>query len=67
MALVVPRKGHDLDVGTIRAALHAAAAAGDIPQYGVPEQIRLVDELDKTSVGKLDKKALRERYVEKVD
>ncbi len=67
MALVVPRKGYDLDVETIRAALQAAAAAGDIPRYGVPEQIRLVDELDKTSVGKLDKKALRARYVEKVD
>lgn len=66
MALVVPRDGYKLDVDTIRSALKAAAAAGVIPRYGVPEQIKLVDQLEKTSVGKLDKKALRARYVEQV-
>ena len=67
MALVVPRKGVDLDVETVRSALKAAAEAGEIPRYGVPEQIRIVDELEKTSVGKLDKKALRARYVEQAE
>ncbi|MEJ2459461.1 MAG: long-chain-fatty-acid--CoA ligase, partial [Novosphingobium sp.] len=66
LALVVARDGYDLDVEKIRSALAAAAAAGVIPRYGVPEHIKLVDELEKTSVGKLDKKALRARYVEQV-
>ncbi len=66
LALVVPRDGYDLDVDAIRAVLTEAAAAGVIPRYGVPEQIRLVDELEKTSVGKLDKKALRARYVKQI-
>ena len=66
MALVVPQHGSDLDVETIRARLTEAAEAGAIPRYGVPERIKIVDELEKTSVGKLDKKALRARYVEQV-
>jgi fatty-acyl-CoA synthase len=66
MALVVAREGYDLDVEKIRSALTAAAAEGVIPRYGVPEQIILVDDLEKTSVGKLDKKALRARYAGKV-
>ncbi len=66
MALVVPQDGYDLDVQAIRARLTEAAEAGAIPRYGVPEKIKIVDELEKTSVGKLDKKALRARYVEQV-
>jgi hypothetical protein len=34
-----------------------------MPRYGVPEQIVFVEALRKTSVGKLDKKLLRERSV----
>jgi fatty-acyl-CoA synthase len=33
-----------------------------MPRYGVPERIVFVEALPKTSVGKLDKKVLRERY-----
>ena len=35
---------------------------GTIPKYGVPDKIFFVDELPKTSVGKLDKKVLRKRF-----
>ena len=38
------------------------AAKGIISRYSVPEQIVFVEALPKTSVGKLDKKVLRERY-----
>lgn len=37
-------------------------AAGTIPGYALPDRIELVDALPRTSVGKLDKKALRSRY-----
>jgi len=35
---------------------------GVIPKFGVPNQILIVDELAKTSVGKLNKKRLRKQY-----
>ena len=38
------------------------AKAGTISPYAVPERWMFVGELDKTSVGKIDKKRLRERY-----
>ena len=48
---------------TIREHLQAFAEQGAIPRYAVPERVLFVDALEKTSVGKLDKKALRARYV----
>jgi fatty-acyl-CoA synthase len=44
------------------AHLQDLAARGVIPKYFVPERIVFVKALPKTSVGKLDKKALREQY-----
>jgi non-ribosomal peptide synthetase component E (peptide arylation enzyme) len=36
-----------------------AIAAGSLPKWCMPDDIRFVDEIAKTSVGKIDKKALR--------
>jgi fatty-acyl-CoA synthase len=36
-----------------------AAEAGKLPRYGVPDRFEFVEEIAKTSVGKLDKKAMR--------
>ncbi len=38
------------------------AEEGKLPQYGVPDLYKIVDEIPKTSVGKLDKKRLRKFY-----
>lgn len=38
------------------------AEEGKLPQYGVPDLYEVVDEIPKTSVGKLDKKKLRKFY-----
>jgi fatty-acyl-CoA synthase len=35
---------------------------GAISKYAVPQTILFVESLDTTSVGKLDKKALRQKY-----
>jgi len=35
---------------------------GTIPKYGVPDKIVFTDTIPKTSVGKMDKKVLREQY-----
>jgi len=36
--------------------------SGRLSRWAIPDQITFVDEIEKTSVGKLDKKALRARY-----
>ena len=46
----------------LKAHMQQAAAAGKLPKYGVPERYDFVDQLEKTSVGKLNKKAMREHY-----
>ena len=50
-----------VDAGQIREHMASFAASGQIPRYAVPEQIVFVDALAKTSVGKIDKKAMRQR------
>lgn len=63
MALIVPaRKGDADNAADIRAHVMRSVEAGLLSKYGVPERILFVDTLEKTSVGKLDKKALRARY-----
>jgi fatty-acyl-CoA synthase len=46
----------------VRQHLMGYADRGVISKYGVPERILFVDALDKTSVGKLDKKVLRVKF-----
>ena len=38
------------------------AEEGKLPKYGVPDRYEFVDQIPKTSVGKLDKKELRKSY-----
>jgi fatty-acyl-CoA synthase len=62
LALLVAKPGQEVSEAEIKSQLHNFVAKGIIPRYGVPEQIVFVEALPKTSVGKLDKKVLRERY-----
>lgn len=64
LAIVAQRDGQD-SVATeavIKRDLAAFANRGVISKYAIPERIVFVDALPKTSVGKLDKKALRALY-----
>jgi fatty-acyl-CoA synthase len=56
-ALVVPRPGMDVTLAQLREFL-----SGKIPHWQVPERWQLITEVPKTSVGKFDKKRLREQY-----
>ncbi|ULJ75868.1 fatty acid--CoA ligase [Rhizobium gallicum] len=61
LALVVRgRTGGDLTDAQLKAHLKAFADAGVISKYGIPDKILFVESLPKTSVGKFDKKQLRE-------
>ena len=62
LAVVVAKPGQQVDEASIKAHLQDFAAKGLISKYGVPERVVFVDALPKTSVGKLDKKVLRQTY-----
>jgi fatty-acyl-CoA synthase len=61
MLFVVPDATADPDDlrETINAAYGAAIADGSISKWALPDRVDLVDEIAKTSVGKIDKKRLR--------
>jgi fatty-acyl-CoA synthase len=64
LALVVrdAQTGDDLGEAQIKAHLNAFANAGVISKYGIPDKILFVKVLPKTSVGKFNKKELRQKY-----
>jgi fatty-acyl-CoA synthase len=63
-ALVVRQPGTEQLVTetTIRDFVAKAAAMGLLPRYAVPERVTFVALLARTSVGKIDKRRLREQY-----
>jgi fatty-acyl-CoA synthase len=46
----------------IKTHLKVFSDKGVISRYGIPERILFIDQIPKTSVGKFDKKTLRDRY-----
>jgi fatty-acyl-CoA synthase len=62
LALVVPKPGASVDPEGVRGHLAGYAEKGVISRYGVPDKVLIVEALEKTSVGKLDKKVLRAKY-----
>lgn len=68
LALVVKKPTHqDVTPEEILALAEQAVEKGILPSYGVPKQFRFVEELPKTSVGKLDKKLMREMYANQTE
>jgi len=59
LACVVPAPGQSVSPDELRAHL-----SGRVVKWWLPEQWAFVDEVPRTSVGKHDKKLLRERYAE---
>ena len=62
LILVVPAEGSTLTGEQVIEHLKQAAEDGVLSKWAVPDQVRIVDRIEKTSVGKIDKKALRKRY-----
>jgi fatty-acyl-CoA synthase len=46
----------------IRSCIAVAVAEGSVPRYAVPDRVTFVDALERTSVGKINKRRLRELY-----
>jgi fatty-acyl-CoA synthase len=58
-AVVVPRVGAALETADIKDQVMRQVELGVVSRFAVPERVFFVEELPKTSVGKLNKKALR--------
>ena len=63
-ALMVVRDGHSIDAQSLKAHLSPFVEQGHINKWAIPNQIALVSEIPKTSVGKLDKKRMRQDIIE---
>ena len=64
MAVVVLKQDKQATQADLKAHLRDFASRGVISNYAVPEHIVFTDEIPKTSVGKIDKKQLRQVYGE---
>ncbi len=62
LALIVLRAGLSVEVAEIQEHLRDFVCRGAISKYAVPERVLFVDAIEKTSVGKINKRLLRERY-----
>jgi long-chain acyl-CoA synthetase len=63
LAVVAIRAGMEVTEGAVRETLQDFAGRGFISRFAVPDRVVFVEELPKTSVGKLDKKRLRQMFV----
>lgn len=63
LALVVRKPGCPVKEEDIIALVSDYAEKGIISRYGIPQEVRFVDSLPRTSVGKLDKKAMRTEHL----
>jgi len=64
LALVVLKAGQTATEDDFKAHLTHFSEQGVISRYAVPVRVLLVDAIEKTSVGKLDKKRLRAKYAD---
>ncbi|MCS7130457.1 MAG: fatty acid--CoA ligase [Archaeoglobaceae archaeon] len=62
MAVVVPTPGQDLTAEELKEHLMKFVEQGVINKWAIPDLYKFVTEIPKTSVGKLDKKVLRQKY-----
>ena len=62
LAILVVHPGDSVDDVAVQKHVKAYADKGVISRFAIPDRIKFVDALDKTSVGKIDKKVLRAKY-----
>jgi fatty-acyl-CoA synthase len=62
LAMIVLKQGQagSVSVADIQAHVQQYAEQGHISKFGVPDEVRFVESLERTSVGKLNKRAMRE-------
>jgi fatty-acyl-CoA synthase len=62
LAVLKPEFQGKVEADDLQNFYQAYVDQGVIPKYGIPSRVLIVEEIAKTSVGKLNKKQLREQY-----
>jgi fatty-acyl-CoA synthase len=62
LVLLKPEFKDKVTSDDLKAYMKASAEQGKFPKYGVPDRYEFVDEIPKTSVGKINKKQIRVEY-----
>jgi fatty-acyl-CoA synthase len=62
LAIVVPKAGATITLAVLNAPVEAAIADESITRFAKLTRFEIVDQLPRTSVGKIDKKVMRARY-----
>ena len=62
LVVLRPELRSQVTANDLKAHMKRAAEQGRLPKYGVPDRYEVVDEIPKTSVGKLNKKVMRQMY-----
>lgn len=64
IVIVVPRADHagGISADELKAIVREQADQGVVSSWAVPDRVEIVDEIPKTSVGKINKKLLRQQY-----
>jgi len=65
VAFIVAKKAAVVDLAMLREYLQVHVDNGEISRYALPNEIILIDELPRTSVGKIDKKRLRDIFAQR--
>ena len=60
-AMIVPAEGAQVDESVIKQHLQQYVESGEIAKWAIPERISIVADIPKTSVGKINKKLIREQ------
>ncbi|WP_372740163.1 fatty acid--CoA ligase [Neptunomonas sp.] len=60
-AMIVAAEGHSVDAAGIKQHLQQYVESGQIAKWAIPERISMVTEIPKTSVGKVNKKLIRDQ------
>jgi fatty-acyl-CoA synthase len=64
LVVLRPDISETIETSHLKMHMEEAATEGLLPKYGVPDKYMILDEIPKTSVGKMDKKIIREKYSE---
>ena len=60
-ALITLKPGESISEQDIKQHLQQFVDSGDINKWAIPEQMRFVEDIPKTSVGKINKKLIRDQ------
>ncbi|MDB5713975.1 MAG: AMP-binding protein [Sphingomonadales bacterium] len=67
LALIAPHPGHVVALASVNGIIDDAVARGELSDFAHIDRIETLDSLPKTSVGKIDKKLLREWFASPPD